>query len=139
MDQKYHIVTYGCQMNVHESEKIAGILRMLGYEATEEKENADIILFNTCCIRENAENHAFGNIGALKKLKKQKPELLIVVGGCMTQEKGKTEVLKKKFPFIDIMFGTLNLEELETLIKRKKQTKKKVPNSKSSVHACLYS
>ena len=126
MDQKYHIVTYGCQMNVHESEKIAGILRMLGYEATEEKENADIILFNTCCIRENAENHAFGNIGALKKLKKQKPELLIVVGGCMTQEKGKTEVLKKKFPFIDIMFGTLNLEELETLIKRKKQTKKKV-------------
>ena len=126
MDQKYHIVTYGCQMNVHESEKIAGILRRLGYEATEEKENADIILFNTCCIRENAENHAFGNIGALKKLKKQKPELLIAVGGCMTQEKGKTEVLKKKFPFIDIMFGTLNLEELETLIKRKKQTKKKV-------------
>ncbi|MBQ2701747.1 MAG: MiaB/RimO family radical SAM methylthiotransferase, partial [Clostridia bacterium] len=126
MDQKYHIVTYGCQMNVHESEKIAGILRRLGYEETKEKENADIILFNTCCIRENAENHAFGNIGALKKLKKQKPELLIVVGGCMTQEKGKTEVLKKKFPFIDIMFGTLNLEELETLIKRKKQTKKKV-------------
>ena len=126
MDQKYHIVTYGCQMNVHESEKIAGILRRLGYEETKEKENADIILFNTCCIRENAENHAFGNIGALKKLKKQKPELLIAVGGCMTQEKGKTEVLKKKFPFIDIMFGTLNLEELETLIKRKKQTKKKV-------------
>ena len=126
MDQKYHIVTYGCQLNVHESEKIAGILRRLGYEETKEKENADIILFNTCCIRENAENHAFGNIGALKKLKKQKPELLIAVGGCMTQEKGKTEVLKKKFPFIDIMFGTLNLEELETLIKRKKQTKKKV-------------
>ena len=65
MDQKYHIVTYGCQMNVHESEKIAGILRRLGYEETKEKENADIILFNTCCIRENAENHAFGNIGAL--------------------------------------------------------------------------
>ena len=123
---KYHIVTYGCQMNVHESEKMAGILRKMGYEEAPNKEDADIILFNTCCIRENAENHAFGNIGALKKLKKQKPELLIAVGGCMTQEKGKTDILRKKFPFIDIMFGTLNLEELESLILRKKQQKKKV-------------
>ena len=123
---KYHIVTYGCQMNVHESEKMAGILRKMGYEDTPCKEDADIILFNTCCIRENAENHAFGNIGALKKLKKQKPELIIAVGGCMTQEKGKTEVLRKKFPFIDVMFGTLNLEELENLITRKKAQKKKV-------------
>ena len=126
MSQKYFIVTYGCQMNVHESEKIAGILRRMDYVESDKLEDADIIVFNTCCIRENAENHAFGNIGALKKLKKQKPELLIAVGGCMTQEKGKTEVLKKKFPFIDIMFGTLNLEELETLIKRKKAQKKKV-------------
>ena len=126
MSQKYHIVTYGCQMNVHESEKMAGILHNLGYTETQEKEDADVILFNTCCIRENAENHAFGNIGALKKLKKQKPNLLIAVGGCMTQEKGKTDVLKQKFPFIDIMFGTLNLEELGELIKRKKSQKKKV-------------
>ena len=126
MQEKYHIVTYGCQMNVHESEKIAGILRQLGYEETATLTDADIIVFNTCCIRENAENHAFGNIGALKKLKKQKPELLIAVGGCMTQEKGKTDVLKKKFPFIDIMFGTLNLEELGTLIERKKSQKKRV-------------
>lgn len=123
---KYHIVTYGCQMNVHESEKMAGILRKMGYEETSSDEDADIILFNTCCIRENAENHAFGNIGALKKLKKQKPDLIIAVGGCMTQEKGKTEILRKKFPFIDVMFGTLNLEELETLIERKKAQKKKV-------------
>ena len=71
MAEKYHIVTYGCQMNVHESEKMAGILRKMGYEETAQKEDADLILFNTCCIRENAENHAFGNIGALKKLKKQ--------------------------------------------------------------------
>lgn len=126
MAEKYHIVTYGCQMNVHESEKIAGILRRMGYEDTAKTEDADIIVFNTCCIRENAENHAFGNIGALKKLKKQKPDLLIAVGGCMTQEEGKTEVLRKKFPFIDIMFGTLNLEDLEKLILRKKQQKKKV-------------
>ncbi|MBQ8657713.1 MAG: tRNA (N6-isopentenyl adenosine(37)-C2)-methylthiotransferase MiaB [Clostridia bacterium] len=126
MTEKYHIVTYGCQMNVHESEKIAGVLRRMGYEETQNKEDADVIVFNTCCIRENAENHAFGNIGALKKLKKQKPSLLIVVGGCMTQEKGKTEVLSKKFPFIDIMFGTLNLEELETLIRQKREQKKRV-------------
>ena len=126
MVEKYHIVTYGCQMNVHESEKIAGILRRVGYQEETTLEDADIIVFNTCCIRENAENHAFGNIGALKKLKKRKPHLLIAVGGCMTQEKGKTDVLKEKFPFIDIMFGALNLEDLETLIKRKKSQKKRV-------------
>ncbi len=124
--QYYHIVTYGCQMNLHESEKMAGILEKLGYLPASKLEEADIILFNTCCIRENAENHAFGNIGALKQLKKQKPHLLIVVGGCMTQEKGKTDVLKKKFPFIDIMFGALNIEELEELILRKRAQKKKV-------------
>ena len=126
MSKKYHIVTYGCQMNVHESEKIAGILTGMGYEETKEINDADIIVFNTCCIRENAENHAFGNIGALKKLKKQNPNLIIVVGGCMTQEKGKTDVLKKKFPFIDVMFGALNLEKLETLISRKIAEKKRV-------------
>ena len=126
MSKKYHIVTYGCQMNVHESEKIAGILHGMGYVETLVKEDADIIVFNTCCIRENAENHAFGNIGALKKLKKNNPSLLIAVGGCMTQEKGKTDVLKKKFPFIDIMFGALNLEELQTLVERKLREKKRV-------------
>ncbi len=126
MSEKYHIVTYGCQMNVHESEKIAGILRLAGYEDSARLEEADIIVFNTCCIRENAENHAFGNIGALKKLKKQKPNLIIAVGGCMTQEKGKTDLLKQKFPFIDIMFGALNLEDLGRLIAQKKAQKKRV-------------
>ena len=113
-------------MNVHESEKIAGILHALDYEETDSVDTADIIVFNTCCIRENAENHAFGNIGALKKLKKKNPELIIAVGGCMTQEQGKTEVLKKKFPFIDIMFGTLNLEDLGELILEKQKGKKRV-------------
>ena len=113
-------------MNVHESEKIAGILRGLGYEETTQISNADVIVFNTCCIRENAENHAFGNIGALKKMKKQNPSLIIAVGGCMTQEKGKTEILKKKFPFIDVMFGALNLEDLGRMIEQKKAQKKRV-------------
>ena len=114
-------------MNVHESEKIAGILREKGYETpVESEEEADIIVFNTCCIRENAENHAFGNIGNLKKLKKRKKELIVAVGGCMAQEEGKAQLLREKFPFIDIIFGTHNVAELGALIdtlreKRKKQ------------------
>ena len=121
---KYHIVTYGCQMNVHESEKIAGFLRAAGYAEESGIEEADIVVFNTCCIRENAENHAFGNIGALKKLKRRKKGLLIAVGGCMAQEPGKAELLVKKFPFIDIIFGTHNVAELPDLIERKKREKK---------------
>ena len=114
-------------MNVHESEKIAGILREKGYSTpVESEEEADIIVFNTCCIRENAENHAFGNIGNLKKLKKRKKELIVAVGGCMAQEEDKAQLLKEKFPFIDIIFGTHNVAELGALIdalreKRKKQ------------------
>lgn len=123
---KYHIVTYGCQMNLHESEKIAGILRTVGYESEASLEEADIIVFNTCCIRENAENHAFGNIGALKKLKRTKRGLMIAVGGCMAQEAGKAEILRTKFPFVDIVFGTHNLSELGELIVRKRNNKKTV-------------
>lgn len=122
----YHIVTYGCQMNLHESEKIAGILRSCGYECESGLEEADVVVFNTCCIRENAENHAFGNIGSLKKLKKSNPSLIIAVGGCMAQEAGKAAWLKSKFPFIDILFGTHNLPELGELIERKRREKKTI-------------
>ena len=121
----YHIVTCGCQMNVHESEKIAGILSELGYESTERMEDADIVVFNTCCIRENAENHAYGNIGMLKKLKAARKDMLIAVGGCLTQQKGKAEELHKKFPYVDVIFGTHNLVKLKEYI-LKKQTQKKV-------------
>ncbi len=121
----YHVVTYGCQ-NVHESEKIAGILQGVGYATESSLEEADIIVFNTCCIRENAENHAFGNIGALKKLKKQKKHLLVAVGGCMAQEEGKAQILREKFPFIDIIFGTHNLPQLGELIEKKRLQKKAV-------------
>ena len=113
-------------MNVHESEKIAGTLKKMGYEPAADSEDADIVVFNTCCIRENAENHAYGNIGALKKLKKSKKDLLIAVGGCMTQQPGKAEELKKKFPFVDIVFGTHNLEELQKLVELKLKRKKSV-------------
>ncbi len=123
---KYHIVTYGCQMNLHESEKIAGILREKGYTEETDIDNADIIVFNTCCIRENAENHAFGNIGALKRHKREKKDLIIAVGGCMAQEKGKAELIREKFPFVDILFGTHNLNELGALIDKKRAQKKRV-------------
>ena len=126
MEKRYWIVTYGCQMNVHESEKIAGILRARGYIEADCEEKADIIVFNTCCIRENAENHAYGNIGALKKITRARPELLIAVGGCMTQQSGAAEKLKKKFPFIDIVFGTHNLDAFGDLLERKSKNKKSV-------------
>ena len=125
-EKHYHIITYGCQMNVHESEKIAGTLKKMGYEPVADSEDADIVVFNACCIRENAENHAYGNIGALKKLKKSKKDLLIAVGGCMTQQPGKAEELKKKFPFVDIVFGTHNLDELQKLVELKLKRKKSV-------------
>ena len=126
MAKFYHITTYGCQMNVHESEKIAGILSELGYESCENIEDADVAVFNTCCIRENAENHAFGNIGMLKKLKRNKKEMIIAVGGCLTQQLGKAGVLHEKFPYVDIIFGTHNLNKLKYLILKKQKQKKAV-------------
>lgn len=115
----YTIVTFGCQMNVHESEKIAGMLENMGYAPTEDKEKADIIVFNTCAIREGAEDRALGNIGNLKKMKKSNPNKIIAVAGCMTQQKQVAEKLFKTFPFIDIIVGTHNLYELPTLINKK--------------------
>ena len=126
MQKFYHIVTYGCQMNVHESEKIAGILHELGYENRDEAEGADIVVFNTCCIRENAENHAFGNIGMLKKLKSENRDMIIAVGGCLPQQMGKAENIKSKFPYVDIIFGTHNLHKLKEFILLKEKQKKAV-------------
>ena len=125
--KNYMIMTYGCQMNVHESEKLAGALKRLGYEnECTDFNDADIIVFNTCCIRENAEDHAYGNIGMLKNLKKQKKNLIVAVGGCMTQQKEAAEKLHKTFPFVDIIFGSLNLDEFEQLVKEKLNQKKSV-------------
>jgi len=123
---KYHVITYGCQMNLHESEKIAGILESFGYEKTDSELNADVIVFNTCCIRENAEDRAEGNIGALKKLKKINKNLIIAVGGCMTQQRDYAQKLHKTFPFVDIIFGTHNLDEFGTLLKLRLENKKTI-------------
>lgn len=126
MSKLFHIVTYGCQMNVHESEKIAGILHELGYESCDELERADIVVFNTCCIRENAENHAYGNIGMLKKLKAANKDKIIAVGGCLPQQMNKAENLHEKFPYVDIIFGTHNLNKLKDYIIEKQKRKKPI-------------
>ena len=121
MKNKYFIVTYGCQMNVHESEKIAGMLVAIGYTEASTLEDADVIVFNTCCIRDTAEKRAYGNIGALKSLKRSSPSRIIAVVGCMTQQKGGAEALIKKFPFVDIVLGTHNIDELPVLIQERRR------------------
>ena len=112
LENKYYIETFGCQMNVHESEKVAGILVALGYEETKEKAQAKIIVFNTCCIRDTAEKKIFGNIGELKILKRLDKSRIIVIFGCMTQQEGMAELVATKFPFVDIILGTNNVHLL---------------------------
>ena len=112
----YHIVTLGCQMNARDSETIAGMFEEMGMRAAPVREEADLILYNTCCVRENAENKALGNVIWLKELKKDRPELLICVGGCMTQEKGMAERIKSMYPFVDVVYGTHNLYRLPEYI-----------------------
>ena len=115
-DKKYFIRTYGCQMNVHDSEEIKGILENLGFKETTKVEDSDIVVLNTCAIRENAHDKVFGFLGRLKHLKKEKPELIICIGGCMPQEESVANRLKEKYPFVNIVFGTHNINDLGTMI-----------------------
>ncbi|MGN0961357.1 MAG: tRNA (N6-isopentenyl adenosine(37)-C2)-methylthiotransferase MiaB [Christensenellales bacterium] len=106
---KYFIKTFGCQMNVHESEKLSGMLASLNYSPCNNLNDADVIVFNTCCIRDGVEQKILGNIGALKKLKKKNPNLIVAICGCMSQADGRSDLIRSKFPFVDIIFGTHNL------------------------------
>ena len=126
MSKNYIIHTYGCQMNVHESEMIAGILGGMGYAECQKPEDADVIVFNTCCVRENAEQHAFGNIGMLKKLKSEKPQLVIAVCGCMTQQGNFSEKLLKSYPYVDMIIGTYNIDKFGELLQKKIDSKKRL-------------
>lgn len=116
--ESYHIVSMGCQMNERDSESIAGMLNEMGMTHQPVREQADLILYNTCCVRENAENKALGNVIWLKELKKDKPNLMICVGGCMTQEKGMAEMMKQRYPFIDLIYGTHNMYRLPEYLYR---------------------
>ena len=114
--ESYHVVTYGCQMNAHDSEKIAGMLEEMGMVPSEKREEADFVIFNTCCVRENAERRALGNVTWLKEVRKQKPDMVIAVCGCMIQEPGMAEVILKQYKFVNLAFGTANLHKLPEML-----------------------
>lgn len=114
----FNIQTFGCQMNVHESEKIAGSLVEAGYQPTDSVADADVIVFNTCCIRDTAEKRIMGNIGAVKPLKKADRSKIVAVVGCMTQQDGMKEAIFKKFPFVDIILGTDRLDRIGEYVER---------------------
>lgn len=126
LNKHYFIKTYGCQMNVHESEKLAGMLVSLGYTECDNMKDADVIVYNTCCIRDGAEQKVFGNVGSLKNLKKSKPNLVIAVCGCMTQQKGKVDYFKEKYKFVNIIFGTHNLHEFKKYLIAHSNTHKNI-------------
>ena len=113
---KAFVHTYGCQQNVSDSEKIKGMLVEMGCELTEEKEDADIILFNTCAVREHAEDRVFGNVGALKALKKKKPSLLIGLCGCMMEQEHIAQRIYKSFPYVGLVFGTHVIHKFPELL-----------------------
>ena len=114
--QSYYVVTYGCQMNAHDSEKIAGMLDRMGMKPAAEREEADFVIFNTCCVRENAERRALGNVTWLKEVRKTKPDMIIAVCGCMIQEPGMAETILKQYRFVDLAFGTANLHKLPEML-----------------------
>lgn len=121
---KYFIHTYGCQMNIHDSEKIAGMLRELGCTECENADQADVVVFNTCCIRETAEKKIYGHIGQLKKLKRKNPEKIVAVCGCMSQQEGVADIIRQKYPFVDIILGTGNLHMLKDAVVQAQNRKK---------------
>ena len=121
-NQKYFIRTYGCQMNVHDSEEIASRLESLGFTSTDTLEDADIVILNTCAIRENAHDKLYGFLGRCKHEKeKNNKDLIIGICGCMAQEENVVEELMKKHPYVDIVFGTHNIHELQDLILDRKE------------------
>jgi len=112
------IITYGCQQNNSDSEKLKGMLKAMGYKQTEDNKEADVILFNTCCVRENAELKLYGNIGALKNLKKEKPDIIIGVCGCMMQQKHAVDMIKEKYSHVDLIFGTHNIYKFPEIFEK---------------------
>ena len=123
--KKYYITTMGCQLNENDSEKIAGIVEKMGFEKTEKLEEADLVIYNTCCVRENAEERLFGKLGELKKQKEEKGTI-IAIGGCMMQEPAMLEKIKKSYNYTDIVFGTHTLHKFEEDLKKTLESGKKV-------------
>lgn len=123
---RFHVSTFGCQMNERDSELLAGMLHEMGYEPTKELTESDVIILNTCCVRETAENKIWGRIGDLKALKSKNPELIIAICGCMTQQSEIGETIRKKAPHVDLIFGTHNIHQLPELVQRVKSERKTI-------------
>lgn len=121
---KYSVLTMGCQLNENDSEKLCGMLEQMGYKRTENQKEADVVLLNTCCVRENAEDRLFGKLGELKRLKEEKG-IIIAIGGCMMQEKHITDKIKGSYPFVDILFGTHTLHKFPQNLYQALEEKKK--------------
>lgn len=121
MNQYYHILTYGCQMNERDTEILAGMLQDIGYVQTETEAEADLVLLNTCSVRETAENKVWGKMGELTHLKAANPDVILGICGCMTQQPAIAERIKEKVPHMDIVFGTHNIHVLPDLIRRVKE------------------
>lgn len=119
----YHIITYGCQMNEHDTEVLSGILEQIGYQWTNRLEEADVLLLNTCCVREKAENKVIGHLGELKRFKESNPNLVIGVCGCMAQQQGMADKILQKVPHVDLVFGTHNVHRLPELLAQAQATK----------------
>lgn len=122
----YCVVTYGCQMNAHDSEKLEGMLAEMGMKPAESRESADFVIFNTCCVRDNAQRRALGNVVWLKELKKTRPELMVAVCGCMMQQKGMGEQILRQYPFVDLAFGTHNLYRFAQLMLQAVKSRRRV-------------
>ncbi len=116
MSKTYNIVTFGCQMNEHDSENIAGMLENMGYIKNEERNSADVAIINTCSIRENADKRFFGTLGQLKKVKENNPQFVVAVCGCMMQQQHIVDKIKKTYPWVDLVFGTHNIHEFPKLL-----------------------
>ena len=116
LNKKYYIKTYGCQMNVHDSENIKALLETMSFTETDNMEDADLILLNTCAIRENAHNKVFGFLGRVKHLKETKPDIISGICGCMAQEESVVNEIKDKFKWVDIVFGTHNIHNLPAIL-----------------------
>ncbi len=123
---KAFVHSYGCQQNVSDGEKIKGTLVSMGYKMTDDPKQADFVMYNTCAVREHAEQRVFGNVGALKNIKRHRPEMLIALCGCMTQQEAIAEKLKKSFPFVDIVIGTHLLHKLPELVFKRLSGSKRI-------------
>jgi tRNA-2-methylthio-N6-dimethylallyladenosine synthase len=113
---RFYVRTYGCQMNEHDSERIAGLLAEQGLEPTDDLDAADVVVLNSCCIRENADNKLYGHLGRLKQMKQERPDLQIAVGGCLAQK--DRDLVREKAPHVDVVFGTHNLAHAPALLER---------------------